>query len=127
MRSRSDPPYATVGRVGGGADLEDFEENEENQEETTTEFVNNNSVGQPVYAQVVKPKRANLQSAAVVLEDPTVASSSSGMEVITNSTHSPDFSVSSSSKNTTIIRITDNRPAYRFFTDDEAFGVPEQV
>ena len=37
MRSRSDPPYATVGRVGGGADLEDFEENEENQEETTTE------------------------------------------------------------------------------------------
>ena len=124
VRPRSDPPYATVGHADDGADS--TEENEENHEETTAELVNNNTaIGQPVYAQVVKPKRTNLQSASVFVEDTTAARApaSSGVEI----THSPDFSVSSS-KNTTIIRITDSRPAYRFFTEDaESFGVPEQV
>lgn len=125
VRPRSDPPYATVGHADFGADSADFEENEEALEEATTELVNNNTVGQPVYAQVVKPKRTNLKSASVFVEDPIAAgaAATSGVEI----THSPDFSVSSS-KNTTIIRITDSRPAYRFFTEDaESFGVPEQV
>lgn len=121
VRPRSDPPYATVGHTDGGSDSADLEESHKNQEETTAELVNNNTVGQPVYAQVVKPKRTNLKTSSLLVEDSAAATS--GVET----THSPDFSVSSS-KNTTIIRITDSRPAYRFFTEDaDSFGVPEQV
>lgn len=117
----SDPPYASI--AAREVDLK--QEIEVIPEETTDELVvNNNTVGIPVYAQVIKSKRVMAEANAVaVVECPTADSSDS---VPSKSVQNQDFSVSSS-KNTTIIRITDNRPPRGYFSDDDAFGVPEQV
>lgn len=100
-------------------------------EETTAELVvNNNTVGIPVYAQVIKSKRAVAQTNVVsVLESlPTTTDEFPTVPVSPRSLENQDYSVSSSSKNTTIIRIsTDNRPPIHYFPDDDTFGVPEQV
>lgn len=121
----SDPPYASI--AARDIDLRE-EEFEEILEETTTELVvNNNTVGIPVYAQVTKSKRAVAQSNIVaVVECPPPTATGEMSPTSPRSVHSQDFSVSSS-KNTTIIRITDNRPPLCYFTDDDTFGVPEQV
>ena len=104
------------------------EEVEEIQEETTTELVvNNNTVGIPVYAQVTKSKRAVAQANIVaVVECPSPVAANESSPTSSVNVQTQDFSVSSS-KNTTIIRITDNRPPLCYFTDDDTFGVPEQV
>lgn len=119
----ADPPYASIAARGS-----DFREEEVEiiPEETTAELVvNNNTVGIPVYAQVIKSKRAMAESSVVsVVECPPTATDMNSTP--SRSVQNQDFSVSSS-RNTTIIRITDNRPPIRYFTDDDAFGVPEQV
>lgn len=124
----SDPPYASIAIRGD--ELKEGEL-EVMTEETTAELVvNNNTVGIPVYAQVIKSKRAVAQTNVVsVLESlPTTTDEFPTVPVSPRSLENQDYSVSSSSKNTTIIRIsTDNRPPIHYFPDDDTFGVPEQV
>ena len=76
----------------------------------------------PLYAQVVKTKRPAALSPSTDGAEEMV----SPVEV-TIVQEEQDYSVSSS-KNTTIIRIsTDNRPTFCYFSDDDALGIPEQV
>lgn len=118
-----DPPYASI----AARDPDVKEEIEVIQEETTTDLVvNNNTVGIPVYAQVVKSKRAVAQTNLVAVVDCAATTTTEMNPIPSRSIQTQDFSVSSS-KNTTIIRITDNRPSVRYFNDDDTFGVPEQV
>ena len=123
----TEPPYATVDRVDPPeepSELPPAAARPDIQQEPSN---NNNSVGAAIYAQVVKPKRA---AGTVLVTSP--AAEGDHLETPTNRTvvdleNHQDFSVSSS-RNTTIIRITDNRPAFRYYSnDDDTFGVPEQV
>lgn len=72
--------------------------------------------------QVVKPKRLASPGACVIVTNPAHEGNMTQMTIV----HEEDHSVGSS-KNTTIIRITDGRPAFRFYSGDDTFGVPEQV
>ena len=122
----SDPPYASIA-------IRDDElkegELEVMTEETTAELVvNNNTVGIPVYAQVIKSKRAVAQANVVSVVESLPSITDEMVPESPRSLENQDYSVSSSSKNTTIIRIsTDNRPPIHYFSDDDTFGVPEQV
>lgn len=107
-----DPPYASItARDNEGATDEIIAE----------PVVNNNTVDVPVYAQVVKSKRATVQASSAAADEHPEVTFQPTMTVETQ-----DFSVSSS-KNTTIIRITDSSASFRFFADQDSFGVPEQV
>ena len=97
-----DPPYARVETLAEEC-------------EKLSEGINNNVVDVPVYAQVMKPKRATNES---------TTSTSSSPE--TDPMEEQDFSVGSS-KNTTIIRIADSNSAFHYFPDDDSLGIPEQV
>lgn len=125
--SASDPPYASI--TVRDVDSTKQEEIQVIPEETTDELVvNNNTVGIPVYAQVIKSKRAMAESNAVAVVDCRPHTPTNPDSVPSMSVQNQDFSVGSS-RNTTIIRITDNRPPppRGYFSDDDAFGVPEQV
>lgn len=145
VHSRNEPPYATVDRGDpgdeGGDDGSSHLPLPTAATGDVTETVNNNTVVDgAIYAQVVKPKKTTtpvataLSTAPVVVpvgdgneEDTTAQPPPSLAAVMIDSDGHQDFSVSSS-RNTTIIRInTDSRTAFRYFSDDDAFGVPEQV
>ena len=97
VHSERDPPYAKV----------------EDSDQSTT--INNNIDVAPLYAQVTKPKTKTSTG------DLIDAVHSEALEK-----NEQDLSVSSS-RNTTIIRITDSTPAFHYFPDDESLGIPEQV
>lgn len=116
-----DPPYASI--MARESDSNEEETSRATSETVAEPVVNNNTVDVPVYAQVVKSKRAAVQATSAAPESAPEA------EVTfepTMTVQTQDYSVSGS-KNTTIIRITDNSPSYRFFADQDSFGVPEQV
>lgn len=134
-----EPPYATVDR--GGEDDEEEEKAADSTNDNCLTVNNNNTVlVGAIYAQVVKPKRTTT-TAATAAASPTsidvleaedshqvLPPSLNAVTVDNSEDNNQDFSVSSS-RNTTIIRInaTDNRSTFRYFSDDDTFGVPEQV
>lgn len=126
----SDPPYASIAIRDD--ELKEGELEIMTEEVTAELVVNNNTVGIPVYAQVVKSKRAVAQANVVSVVESLPIPADEVNFATPLSVENQDYSVSSSSKNTTIIRIsTDNRPPIRYFTDEDSFGVefgePEQV
>ena len=109
VHSASDPPYAQVEK------LDRADESPEGVPETI-----NNNIDIPVYAQVMKPKRTTSENPIIpLINEPVELNALRTIHV-----NDQDLSVSSS-KNTTIIRITDSRS--RYFPDDGTFGTPEQV
>lgn len=132
-----EPPYATVDR--GGEDEEEEKAADSTNDNCLTVNNNNTVLVGAIYAQVVKPKRTTTTAAtAAAAASPTsidvfetedshqvLPPSLSAVTVDNSEDNNQDFSVSSS-RNTTIIRInaTDN---FRYFSDDDTFGVPEQV
>jgi len=135
-----EPPYATVDR--GGEDEEEEKAADSTNDNCLTVNNNNTVLVGAIYAQVVKPKRTTTTAAtAAAAASPTsidvfeaedshqvLPPSLSAVTVDNSEDNNQDFSVSSS-RNTTIIRInaTDNRSTFRYFSDDDTFGVPEQV